>query len=609
MFIFKEKTGSSKKGTDYFTYKLFRSIRKGLAKKPTKETILNLGTGFSFPKEKWTFLTKRIEQILNGVPTLFGASPDVEREARRIVSEIKLKEKNKKATDKNVTSLDGFVAEDMEIIDPRTVGAEYISLHAVKELHLIQIFASLGFSDEQINLFLALIIGRMVKPGSERSTYNWLLKKSALGDLINVDFTQRSEMSLYRAADEIYLRHEEIEKKLYETVLKTVDYDSTIILFDLTNTYFEGSPDDSDAKRGYSKEKRFDCPLVTLALMVDWRGFIIKSKKFPGNVGESTTLDILLEELNPPIGTMFIMDRGISTAENIAKLVEKKYRYLVVNRERERSFDEKLAKPILTASEDEILIYNVMREDGLENKLMCRSPKRAEKEKAMVKKKMEKYEEKLIKLNDSLTKPRAKNDISSVNFALGKLSKEFSGVSHYYKVTVQDDQIVRKPNETIKAIRIDFEKIENKGGKLNFPGVYSLKTNDLSLSPEEIWRTYVRLTRLESVFRCFKSELGLRPIFHQKKKRIDSHLFISIIAYQCVNKIRWLLEDKNIHDSWKTIVNTMETHMRITAHFENDNHHVIEVRKASRPELWHLRIYNALNLSSKAGKTTKKIYN
>jgi transposase len=187
------------------------------------------------------------------------------------------------------------------------------------------------------------------------------------------------------------------------------------------------------------------------------------------------------------------------------------------------------------------------------------------------------------------------------------LAKEFSGVAHYFKVTVHDNRLTKRPSDQLQAVRIEFEIKEIEGSKLTLPGVYSIKTSDLTLSPEEIWRTYIRLTKVESTFRCLKSELGLRPIFHQKKRRIDCHLYLSMLAYQCIHKIRSLLGQKGIDDSWSTITKTLQTHIRETIYIESNTKSTLVKRITADPELSHLRIYNALNLDVKVGKTIKKI--
>jgi hypothetical protein len=403
MFIAKIKTRKAKSGTYYHTYKLLSKRKVDNSGGHRQRAILNLGAGYSFPQELWTALTTRIEQLLKGMNTLLFTNPQVEQEAHRLVSEIKRRGDLSLLDPNSKTPLDGYYFEDIKSKQQRTIGVEYISLYAANKLQLPQIFSSLGFDDDQINMFLSLIIGRMAQPASEASTFNWLSTTSALGDLIGVDFSELSVMALHRACDELVKKYDEIEKQIYSTNAMNADYDTTIALYDLTNTYLEGDPDDEDAKRGFSKEKRFDCKLKSLAIMLDWSGFIRRSKIFPGNISEPKTMSIMLDALNPPTGTMMIMDRGIATAEVLDMLVERGFRYLVVNREKSRIFDDKLAKPIKTAGNDEIYIYTQLSEDGKENRLLCRSPKRAIKEQAMLETRMNKYKDRLTKLNENLT--------------------------------------------------------------------------------------------------------------------------------------------------------------------------------------------------------------
>jgi transposase len=293
----------------------------------------------------------------------------------------------------------------------------------------------------------------------------------------------------------------------------------------------------------------------------------------------------MIDALKPPKGPMFIMDRGIATAENLKILINGGYRYLVANKEMSRSFNENLGQPLTTAGGDEILIYNEVKDDKSENKLFCPSPKRAAKESAMIENKMIRFEDRLKKLNKSLGSPRTKKGVEDVNIRLGRIMQTYSEVAHYYAINTIKDTVEKSQNEPTKIIRIEYQIKDGAGGKLVFPGVYSLRTNDMTLSNEEIWRTYIRLTRIESVFRSLKSELGLRPIFHHKKRRIDTHLFLSILAYQCINKIRIKLEERNINDSWTKIAATLQTHVRATLSFNSTTKDTIEIRKTSTPEL------------------------
>jgi hypothetical protein len=210
MFIAKIKTRKAKSSTYYHTYKLLSKRKVDNSGGHRQRAILNLGAGYSFLQELWPALTTRIEQLLKGMNTWLFTNPQVEQEAHRLVSEIKCRGDLSLLDPNSKTPLDGYYFEDIKSKQQRTIGVEYISLYAANKLQLPQIFSSLGFDDDQINMFLPLIIGRMAQPTSEASTFNWLSTTSALGDLIGVDFSELSVMALHRACDELVKKYDEI---------------------------------------------------------------------------------------------------------------------------------------------------------------------------------------------------------------------------------------------------------------------------------------------------------------------------------------------------------------------------------------------------------------
>ncbi len=184
------------------------------------------------------------------------------------------------------------------------------------------------------------VIGRMAQPGSELATWNWLQTQSALGELLDVDFDSFSHMRLYRASDRLLRHRAALEEHLFSAVHTLFALATTVTLYDLTNTFFEGdAAGNPKAQRGRSKEKRSDCPLVTLGLVLDGSGFVRRSRTFAGNVSEGSTLAEMLAGLAAPAGALVIMDAGIATAANLAWLVAQRYRYLVVRRGGQRQFD------------------------------------------------------------------------------------------------------------------------------------------------------------------------------------------------------------------------------------------------------------------------------
>jgi transposase len=389
-------------------------------------------------------------------------------------------------------------------------------------------------------------------------------------------------MKLHRVGDKLGLNKVAIEDGMFN-IPSLFTQRKTILFTDLTNTYFEGNAESiSLAKRGFSKEKRFDCPLISLAVCINQDGYVIKSLFLPGNVSEPTALPDLLGKTNAANGNFWVMDKGIATKENLEWLERENYFYVVADRRHRREFDQNLATEIITDSGSKIEIYRVDDETCPGRvKLLCHSFDRETKEIAMIDKSSIKLEGELNKLNLGLSKPRTVKDTAKIQIRIGRLLEKFSVAAPYYSLSV----IPSDSNEKI-ASAVTFEKKETEGSKSELPGVYSILTNDPSMTDEEILQTYLSLTSIESVFRCLKSELGLRPNFHKIGRRVNNHIFISLLAYQVVNYIRNAFEKHGIHDSWKTIRDAAE-----------EQKMVVSLAKANRCKK-AVKITNYTNLTS-----------
>jgi transposase len=449
---------------------------------------------------------------------------------------------------------------------------------------------------------LASIVGRMAKPDSERATWQWLTNQSALGELLETDFSRSSAMSLYRVSDKLLQHKELIEELLFDRIRSLFSLEETVVLYDLTNTYFEGEmKNNTKAARGFSKEKRFDCPLLTLGLVLDGSGFVKKSKVFQGNVAEAGTVQTILKELEAPASALVVMDRGTATKSVLEWLVCANYQYVVVSRERARTFEKNKAQTIQTAKDQELHIYREVNEEKTEARLYCYSPGRAAKEEAITARFTDKFENGLRKLAEGLTKPHTDKRKDAILQRLGRLEEKSKGISQHYSITVTDNAETKLPKKPLLATAITFEKIPVEGSIATHPGVYCIRTNALWLEAEELWKTYIMLTDLEAVFRSLKSELGLRPVYHQTAERAEGHLFITVLAYQCVQAIRNKLKNHEIHDSWQTLRAILCTRQRITATFRQRDGTTLHIRKATLPEAQQQMIYQALNLDSTPG--------
>ena len=289
--------------------------------------------------EHWPVLCARIEQLISPQAVLveLGCAEAVEREAQRIAMQLVSRAPAVEGGGGDVQAVD---VDSLELVRPRSVGVEHVGLWAMEQVGLGELLEGLGFNGRQRAVAMALIIGRMAQPGSERATWRWLCQRSGLGELLEVDFESLSLMRLYRVSDVLMAHREAIENHLFERVTELFSLKHTVTLYDLTNTFFEGEAHGQPkARRGHSKEKRSDCPLLTLGLVLDGSGFVRRSEVFAGNADEDKTLAPMLAALQAPQDALVVMDAGIATEKNIAWLRDHGYRYLVVSRQRARLFD------------------------------------------------------------------------------------------------------------------------------------------------------------------------------------------------------------------------------------------------------------------------------
>jgi transposase len=485
------------------------------------------------------------------------------------------------------------------------VSVEHVALETVRQLGLDAKLAQLGFNQRQLACAIGSVVARMVSPGSERYTHAWLQQHSALGELIEHDFDTTALMQLYRITDKLYQHKAALETFLYRRERDLFEFEEVITLYDLTNTYCEGTGvGNANAARGHSKEKRSDCPLVTLALVLDASGFPQRSEIFAGNVSEGKTLAQMLQCLRPqpapsqPLPTV-VLDAGIATEDNIAWLVEHHYPYVVVSRKRHRQFDADQAVVVKQTHDATVQVQRVVNDTG-EVELYCHSAQREAKEKAILSLFEQRLEAALDKLAAGLNKPGAVKKYAKVIERVGRLKQKYSRAAQYYNIGVTHDEL------SGKATALQYTRAQPIADTL--PGVYCLRTNQTEWDETTLWKTYTMLTDLEAVFRSLKSELGLRPIFHHKTERVSAHLFISVLAYHLVHTIRYQLKAHDITLSWEGIRRQLRGQDRVTVQLKRADGRTIHVRKSTRAEPRQHLIYDALGLSERPGKTEKTLH-
>ena len=602
MYIRRTHTSNSATGERYTTHRLVQSERVG--GRVRQVTLLNLGRQFTLPQEEWPALCARLEELRSGQGALLAGAVLVEREAQRLFARLLARQGVAPATAGRTDGGDvqAVDVDSLELSRPRSVGVESVALWAMAEVRFVELLQDLGLSGPQRALIVGAVVGRMAAPGSERATHRWLGERSGLGELLEVDFETLALAPFYRAADLLMRHRTVIEQTIFTRVSDLFGLDWTVTLYDLTNTFFEGAAaGNPKAQRGHSKEQRSDCPLVTLGLVLDGSGFVRRSQTFDGAVTEGTTLDGMLQGLGAPRGALVVMDAGIATADNILWLRTQGYRYLVVSRERQRQFDATAATSLTTASGEALAIQRVVDTDAEEVRLYCFSACRAGKEQGISARFTQRFETALQALHEGLARPRTTKQIDKLWERIGRLKAKSHGVGQHYHIEIDADAT----GQLATAIRWEHQPVA--GTMLTHPGVYCLRTNELTWDAERLWRTYTLLTDLEAVFRSLKSELGLRPIYHRTEARVDGHLFISVLAYQCVQLIRRRLRAHGISERWSTLRDRLAGQCRVTATFRRADGRTLHVRQATRAEPAQLAIIQALGSDPSPGGIQKML--
>jgi hypothetical protein len=336
-------------------------------------------------------------------------------------------------------------------------------------------------------------------------------------------------------------------------------------------------------------------------MVLDGSGFVRKSCVFAGNASEPATLKDMLSGLSAPQGAAVVMDAGIATEANLAWLKTNGYHYLVVSRKRERQFDPEMASEVQTAGDVTIKIHRVQDADKGEAKLYCHSPAREQKDRAIDDAKSSRFEASLQKIADALGKPAGMRTLGEVMQRIGRAKQRYARAAQHYKVHVVPDD----SGQQVSAVT--WEKQTLQGSAAMYPGVYCLRTTLVDLDDATLWRTYTMLTQLESVFRSLKTDLGLRPVYHQVQRRVEGHLFISVLAYHFVHTLRLQLKAEGINDAWDTLREALASQQRITTTLQRRDGRTVHVRKATRPEPHQQTILKILGLSANPGGTQRSV--
>jgi len=596
MFIKTVKKQNKGYPKTYTYHRLMESYRTPQG--PRQIKLLDLGK-LELPKNKWKHLADRIEQIVRGQGRLIPVESDIEQLAQHYASllikrKIELPQKEQAVVEQESVS-EEYRRVDVNSVttqEIRTIGAEHVGLSYFKRLKFDTIFRELGFSEKQIQVAALLIIGRLINPASERKTLWWAKNKSGLDELLGTKFRNLHHNALYRVLDLLWGHKQEIEKRLREEERNIFSLEEKIILYDLTNTYFEGkSYVGEEITYGKSKDKRDDCPLLTLGLVIDEKGFPKVSEVFAGDVSEPGTLEKILKKLRAKEGSTILMDAGVATEDNLRWLKGEEYYYVCVARGkpfiREGEQNEEGLITIKEGKDNKVEARLYTGED--EKILFCQSKLKKAKEQSMKEAFRKRFEAELEAVKESLRKKRGTKRYEKVVKRIGRVKERSHGIHRYYKIELEKGEDGR-----VKDMRYEYNK--EREAEERYSGTYYLRTNRIDLSEKQIWDLYITLSGVEDSFRTLKSDLGIRPIFHYKKSRIKGHIFITLLAYHILNAIRFTLREEGYFMRWDTVREGLSTHVVNTISMKTEAGKHLYIRNTSTPEVFHRELYQALRL-------------
>lgn len=578
---------------------------------PRQKLILNLGK-LDIDPSLYKTLARRIEDILTGQKSFENIPLDLEKLARSTATKIfdKRAEENK---DTEITHFCNVDINSIEASESRSFGCEYLADSIWKELEMDTFLKNSHVPAKTIPILEILVLGRLIDPGSERYTKEWAENRSSLFELTGSSF-RPSLNSYYRGGDYLLAVKEELERHLAEREKSLFNLNETLFFFDLTNSYFEGnSTKNPKAAYGRSKEKRTDCKLVTMGMIIDELGFAKYSEMFPGNQSEAATLPEMVASMEKNLtednDKTIVMDAGIATEDNIKWLREGGYHYIVVNRgsvpfEKDYSDMNVIREDKSGNAEIEVKRFEV--ED--EAYILCKSRKKTAKEQSMRNRVEQLFVERLDYFCAGLNKKRGTKKYAKVVEMIGRLKQKYPAAAKLYDVEVIPEEGKKSTDPALKAVDIKWNKKEIKyNEEQKDEGSYVLRTDRTDLSDEKIWDIYIMLGNIEYSWLTMKSHLGLRPNFHQKEDRVDTHMFISVLAYHILHIIEYRLKMNGDNRSWATIRNVLSTHNRISLSFLEKKDNLTSqrvIRTCTRPETEHRKIYKIFGLKGNIGRVS-----
>lgn len=442
-----------------------------------------------------------------------------------------------------------------------------------------------------------LVAARLCEPSSELHIAEDWYRRTALSDLLQLNDALVNKDRLYRALDRLLPHKAALEAHLSQRVGELFAVDNEVLLYDVTSTYFEGeAAANAQAKRGYSRDHRPDCKQVCIALVVTFDGFPLGYEVFPGNSHDATTVRQIVETMEArhgTVGKVWIMDRGMASAENVAWLRETGRRYILGTPKSElRKWAPALAeKTHWREIRDGIEVKLCAAPDGgQETFILCRSQDRIEKERAMHARFSARIEQALAKLQARIAKSQKRLNRDAINRQIGRLLQRNQRAAARFAIALKDADT---PAGCV--LEVSVQDSFDQWAMLS-EGAYLLRSNVTEWSDEKLWKAYIQLTQAEAAFRIQKDQLSIRPIWHQREDRVQAHILVCFLAFVLWKTLELWQERAGLGNSPRTL---LEELARIQAHdviLPTHTHGEIRLRCVTQPDAAQAALLDRLGI-------------
>jgi len=424
----------------------------------------------------------------------------------------------------------------------RQFGACWLGLELWKRLELDRFFEEAVDEQEAdvpwSRVAAVLAINRLCAPGSELAIEERWYPSTALDDLLGIEQGKINDTRLYRCLDRILPHKTKLERHLKQRYGELFGAEFDVLLYDLTSSYVEGAAEKNPLlRRGYSRDHRPDCEQLVIALIVNSEGFPFSYETFDGNRADVSTMETMLRMVERKYGKarrIWVFDRGIVSEQNLQAIRKRGGQYLVgTPRSQMKQFEEELLQDDWTQVRPGVEVKRVAIPQGEETYILCRTAGRKEKEKAIRKRFSSGMEDALRRLAKTIETGRLK-DRNKMERRLGRMQARHPQVSDLFEVDLRD---------TPAGVRLFWQiKDDRKVWRELREGAYMLRTNLQAGTAKELWSQYMQLTEAEASFRALKSELSIRPLFHQLEPRVKAHVMVAFLGYALWVTLKHLLK-------------------------------------------------------------------